>query len=145
MCGFGLSQGHLLKDQLEVVKVQLEGRTRYSIKPIEDQLTFDKVTVHLRARGRKSPSCHQNNYSPGSHSEYPATCTACVNIGACAMLNLLQQRSCRPLTALLLLPLAQGFYVFIRAIQTLTTHNSGVVVVRACLSIGPFCCYSQAL
>lgn len=24
----------------------------------------------------------------------------------------------------------QGFYVFIRAIQTLTTHNNGVVVVR---------------
>jgi hypothetical protein len=44
MRGFVAAQGHLLKDQLEVVKVQTEGRTRYSIKPIEDQLTFDKVT-----------------------------------------------------------------------------------------------------
>ena len=79
MCGFGLSQGHLLKDQLEVVKVQLEGRTRYSIKPIEDQLTFDKVTPsrQMRARGLESPSCHQDSCSPGSHSECPSTCTAC--------------------------------------------------------------------
>ena len=40
VCGL---QDRLLKDQLEVVKVQVDGRTRYSIKPIEGQLTFDKV------------------------------------------------------------------------------------------------------
>ena len=39
-------QGHLLKDQLEVVKVPAAdgvGRPRYTIKPIEDELPFDKV------------------------------------------------------------------------------------------------------
>ena len=39
-------QGHLLKDQLEVVKVPPAdgvGRPRYTIKPIEDELPFDKV------------------------------------------------------------------------------------------------------
>lgn len=35
----------LLKDQLELVKVQVEGRTRYSVKPIPEQLSFDKVSL----------------------------------------------------------------------------------------------------
>ena len=35
----------LLKDQLEVVQVHQNGQVRYSIKPIADKLSFDKVTV----------------------------------------------------------------------------------------------------
>ncbi|KAK9917284.1 hypothetical protein WJX75_002761 [Coccomyxa subellipsoidea] len=54
----------LLKDQLELVKIQVDGRTRYGIKQIDEKLSFDK-----------------------------------------------------------------GFYVFIRAIQALTSHNQGVIVV----------------
>ncbi|KAK9845894.1 hypothetical protein WJX81_005399 [Elliptochloris bilobata] len=54
----------LLKDALEIVEVKSDGHTRYTIKPLEDQLPFDK-----------------------------------------------------------------GFYVFIRALQALTVHNKGVVLV----------------
>lgn len=38
-------KGHLLKDQLEVVKLTPPdgGRPRYTIKPLEDELPFDKV------------------------------------------------------------------------------------------------------
>ncbi|KAK9815690.1 hypothetical protein WJX72_008170 [[Myrmecia] bisecta] len=54
----------LLKDQLELVKVGGNGKSRYTIKPLEGQLAFDK-----------------------------------------------------------------GFYVFIRAVQSLTAHNKGVVVI----------------
>ncbi len=40
-----LLQG-LLKEQLELLKVKLaDGRTRYSIRPIEETLSFDKVRV----------------------------------------------------------------------------------------------------
>lgn len=44
-------QGHLLKDQLEVVKVKTpEGGTRYTIKPLATELTFDKgLFVFVRA------------------------------------------------------------------------------------------------
>jgi uridine kinase len=44
-------QGHLLKDQLEVIKVKTsEGGTRYSIKPLTSELTFDKgLFVFVRA------------------------------------------------------------------------------------------------
>ena len=35
----------LLKDQLDVVKYQVDGRTRYTIKLIEDKLSFDKVNA----------------------------------------------------------------------------------------------------
>ncbi|KAK9800247.1 hypothetical protein WJX73_005883 [Symbiochloris irregularis] len=54
----------LLKDQLELVETRKDGKTRYSIKPIEDKLSFDK-----------------------------------------------------------------GFYVFIRAIQLLTSRNTGTIVI----------------
>ena len=46
LCFSQQQQGHLLKDQLEVVKVPAAdgvGRPRYTIKPIEDELPFDKV------------------------------------------------------------------------------------------------------
>ncbi|EIE18178.1 hypothetical protein COCSUDRAFT_49381 [Coccomyxa subellipsoidea C-169] len=40
----------LLKDQLELVKTQVDGRTRYGIKAIEEQLSFDKgFYVFIRA------------------------------------------------------------------------------------------------
>ncbi len=44
-------QGHLLKDQLEVVKIKTtEGGTRYTIKPLPSELTFDKgLFVFVRA------------------------------------------------------------------------------------------------
>jgi hypothetical protein len=32
-----------LKDQLELVKIQVDGRTRYGIKQIDEKLSFDKV------------------------------------------------------------------------------------------------------
>ena len=37
----------LLKDALEVVEVRSDGPTRYTIKPLEDSLPFDKVCVKL--------------------------------------------------------------------------------------------------
>ncbi|KAA6424132.1 MAG: uridine-cytidine kinase C-like [Trebouxia sp. A1-2] len=60
----GLKKKGLLKDQLEIVKVKSNGKIRYAIQPLEEQLSFDK-----------------------------------------------------------------GFYVFIRAVQYLASHNQGVVVV----------------
>lgn len=44
-------QGHLLKDQLEVIKVQSpNGRARYTIKPLASELSFDKgIYVFIRA------------------------------------------------------------------------------------------------
>ena len=45
------TQGHLLKDQLELVKVRSStGATRYTIKPLDAELTFDKgLFVFVRA------------------------------------------------------------------------------------------------
>ncbi len=40
------SQG-LLKDQLEIVKVKSNGKIRYAIQPLEEQLSFDKVSIRL--------------------------------------------------------------------------------------------------
>lgn len=60
----GLKKKGLLKDQLEIVKVKSNGKIKYAIQPLEEQLSFDK-----------------------------------------------------------------GFYVFIRAVQYLASHNQGVVVV----------------
>ena len=40
------SQG-LLKDQLEIVKVKSNGKIRYAIQPLEEQLSFDKVSRRL--------------------------------------------------------------------------------------------------
>lgn len=45
----GLCQGGLLKDQLQMVKVTADGRSRYSIKPIEEQLSFDKARAIIPA------------------------------------------------------------------------------------------------
>ena len=33
----------LLKDQLEIVKVKVNGKIKYAIQPLEEQLSFDKV------------------------------------------------------------------------------------------------------
>jgi hypothetical protein len=46
-----LPQGHLLKDQLELVKVAApEGGSRYTIKPLASELSFDKgLFVFVRA------------------------------------------------------------------------------------------------
>ena len=63
--GAPLPQGTLLKDKLELVKIKCDGKTRYTIKPLEGELSFDK-----------------------------------------------------------------GFYVFIRAIQLLRSHNKDTVLVR---------------
>lgn len=45
------SQGGLLKDSLQLVKVQnSDGRSRYQIKPLEEKLSFDKgFFVFIRA------------------------------------------------------------------------------------------------
>lgn len=43
----------LLKEKLELEKVKTkDGRTRVTLKPIEDQLTFDKVIAHTLSNGR---------------------------------------------------------------------------------------------
>ncbi|CAL8463321.1 g2855 [Coccomyxa elongata] len=48
--GSHTASGKLLKDQLDLVKYQVDGRTRYTIKPIEDKLSFDKgFYVFIRA------------------------------------------------------------------------------------------------
>jgi hypothetical protein len=84
----------LLKEQLELEKIKSkDGRVRFTLKPIEDQLTFDKVGAHRSA----------------THTQSVPTTTF----------------------------VAQGFYVFIRALQLLKSNNEGVVVVRlrtACMS-----------
>ena len=36
----------LLKDQLEIVKVKVNGKIKYAIQPLEEQLSFDKVGSH---------------------------------------------------------------------------------------------------
>ena len=33
----------LLKDQLEIVKVKVNGKIKYAIQPLDEQLSFDKV------------------------------------------------------------------------------------------------------
>lgn len=33
----------LLKDQLEIVKVKVNGKIKYAIRPLDEQLSFDKV------------------------------------------------------------------------------------------------------
>ena len=44
-----MPQAKLLKEQLEVVKYRDadSGALRYSIRPVEGQLTFDKVQLHM--------------------------------------------------------------------------------------------------
>lgn len=42
-----LVQG-LLKDQLEIVKIKSNGKIRYAIQPLEEQLSFDKVSCDLQ-------------------------------------------------------------------------------------------------
>ena len=69
------TQGHLLKDQLEVVKVKTpEGGTRYTLKPLVAELTFDK-----------------------------------------------------------------GLFVFVRAVQLLTSQNKDIIVVRGVMWVYIFC------
>lgn len=134
-----LPQG-LLKDQLELVKVQVDGRTRYSIKPIEEQLSFDKVIIGPSFDAIIGNICVW-------HTHF-----CCDPIGSCfglaAIYGIMFVAYIATnvqdgiLRAIFLLPptvptktplkdfLLQGFYVFIRAIQALTNHNQGVVVVR---------------
>ena len=40
-----LSTQGLLKDQLEIVKVKSNGKIRYAIQPLDEQLSFDKVSI----------------------------------------------------------------------------------------------------
>lgn len=55
----GLALQGLLKDQLELVETRKDGKIRYSIKPIEDKLSFDKVMHRLCSRHHQllSPAC----------------------------------------------------------------------------------------
>lgn len=39
----GMCWQGLLKDQLEIVKVKINGKIKYAIQPLEEQLSFDKV------------------------------------------------------------------------------------------------------
>lgn len=39
----GMCWQGLLKDQLEIVKVKVNGKIKYAIQPLEEQLSFDKV------------------------------------------------------------------------------------------------------
>ena len=88
-----------------MVKVNLDGRSRYSIKPIDEQLSFDKVRrVHrplLTEILLNTPTLfHQS-------CQVPMDSYGCYNRSS----------------------ILQGFFVFIRAMQSLTTRNQGVVVV----------------
>ena len=37
----------LLKDQLEIVKIKSNGKIKYAIQPLDEQLSFDKVSKWL--------------------------------------------------------------------------------------------------
>lgn len=82
------------------METKCDGHPRFSIKPLEDQLPFDKVRSAAAARAQLVPAA-----TGRPPAEAPAA--------------------------------PQGFYVFIRALQLLTVHNKGVVLVRPRAAASP--------
>lgn len=54
----------LLKDQLEIVKVKVNGKIKYAIQPLEEQLSFDKVGSSTRG------AWQQHLYSPNQKAQH---------------------------------------------------------------------------
>ena len=69
------SQG-LLKDQLEIVKVKSNGKIRYAIQPLEEQLSFDKVSIRL-CYGLAEKTCCSRHVQHFHSSEQSMACWRC--------------------------------------------------------------------
>jgi hypothetical protein len=120
----------LLKEKLELERIKTkDGRSRWTIKPIEDQLTFDKARrqrrgaprdPHREAAPQQQRRDRRRRLQRGERpAGSPAGCRAASR----------RTRPPRPPHDPLAAHHPQGFYVFIRALQLLKSHNDGVVVV----------------